>query len=255
MQTMNAFPHPDAAAPVVVPASAPAWASAHHFHRIADPSSFAWLSGRSPQTTTPPQVSLCFGMDVVYLPLDVLRWFPNELVLAIPFLTVPPVEFFFACNEGGKRWWCFVVLSKAQVPMALVFDVSPSVLLITGLGLRETHVDAQSGAVSRGRDFDYRANAAVLCPMDATPIRTEWMSPETREYFCIREGSKGSSQGSTTSVPTLADVLGPRKLPPTISPVEVSIGTPALGLRMRVNDDEPLARYLDSFAGGAGGAV
>ena len=115
MQTMNAFPHPCAAAPIVVPASAPAWASAHHFHRIADPSSFAWLSGLSPQTTTPPQVSLCFGMDVVYLPLDVLRWFPNELVLAIPFLTVPPVEFFFACNEGGKRWWCFVVLSKAQM--------------------------------------------------------------------------------------------------------------------------------------------
>ena len=252
MQTMNAFPQPDAAAPIVVPASAPVWSSAHHFHRISDPSSFAWLTTLSPQTTTPPHVSLCFGMNVVYLPLDVLRWFPNELVLAVPFLSVPPVEFFFACNEGGKRWWCFVVLSKAQIPMALVFDVSPSVLLITGLGLRETHVDEQSGEVSCGRDFHYRANPAVLCPMDATPIRTEWMSPETMEYFCIREGS---SQGSTPYVPTLADVLGPRKLPPTISPVEVSIGTPALGLRMRVNDDEHLARYVDSLVGGAGGVA
>lgn len=253
MQTMNAFPQPDAATPFMVPGSAPAWESTHHFNRIPDPNSFAWLNAQSPTAVAAAaQVSKCFGIDVVYLPLDVLRWFPNELVLAVPFLPAPPVEFFFACNEGGKRWWCFVVLSKGQVPTALVFDVSPSVMLIAGLGLRETDVDMQSGAVSRGRDFDYRANAAVLCPMDTTPIRVEWLSPDTQEYFCIHEGS---CQGSTPGVHTLADVLGPKKLPPSISAVEVSIGTPILGLRMRVNDNEPLVRYLDSLAGGAGGVA
>ena len=190
-------------------------------------------------------------MDVVYLALDALHWFPNEMVLAIPFLDAAPAEYFLACNEGGERWWCFVVLRKGTRPTALVFDVCPSVLLIAGLGLRETFIELQSAAVSRGRDFDYRPNAAVLCPMDSLPIRYQRLSPDTREYFSIREAGE---LGSATATPTLADMLWhPR--PPAAAAMEVSIGTPALGLRMRVNEDEALMRYLDSLAQGVGGVL
>ena len=211
------------------------------------------LNGLSPRNvSSTPLVSRCFGMDVVYLALDLLHWFPNEMVLAIPFLQAPPPEYFMACNEGGKRWWCFVVLRRGSTPTALVFDVSPSVLLITGLGLRETHVDVKTGSVSRGRDFNYRPNAAVLCPMDLTPIRHEWLSPATREYFCV---SEASSSASAEGIHALADVLGVQRQQPSISAVEVSIGTPALGLRMRVNEDDSLTRYLDSLADGEGGAA
>ena len=144
-----------------------------------------------------------------------------------------------------------MVLRKGTQPTAVVFDVCPSVLLIAGLGLRETFIELQSAAVSRGRDFDYRPNAAVLCPMDSLPIRYQRLSPDTREYFSIRE--TGELDGATAT-PTLADVLGHAR-PPATAAMEVSIGTPALGLRMQVNEDEALMRYLDSLAQGVGGVL
>ena len=252
MPTMNAFPSPEAAPPTALPAAPAVWTSAHYFHRIHDPVSFAWLNSLDPKAVQGKPFSVkCFGMDVVYLALDVLHWFPNEMVLAIPFLDAAPAEYFLACNEGGERWWCFVVLRKGTQPTALVFDVCPSVLLIAGLGLRETFIELQSAAVSRGRDFDYRPNAAVLCPMDSLPIRYQRLSPDTREYFSIREA--GELDGATAT-PTLADVLGHAR-PPATAAMEVSIGTPALGLRMRVNEDEALMRYLDSLAQGVGGVL
>jgi len=251
MQTMNAFPSPEATPSSVLPAAPPVWTSAHYFHRIHDPASFAWLNSLDPKAAQGKPVAVkCFGMDVVYLALDVLHWFPNDLVLAIPFLDAPPAEYFLACNEGGERWWCFVVLSKGTHPTALVFDVCPSVLLIAGLGLRETFIEMPS-AVSRGRDFDYRLNAAVLCPINSVPISYQRLSPVTREYFCIRDARQ---LGGATASPTLADVLGHAR-PPATSAMEVSLGTPALGLRMRVNEDEALMRYLDSLAQGAEGVL
>ena len=251
MPTMNAFPSPEAAPPTALPAAPAVWTSAHYFHRIHDPVSFAWLNSLDPKAAQGKPFSVkCFGMDVVYLALDVLHWFPSEMVLAIPFVDAPPAEYFLACNESGQRWWCFVVLRKGTQPTALVFDVCPSVLLIMGLGLRETYIDVQTAAVSRGRDFDYRPNAAVLCPMDASPIRFERLNPDTREYFCIREAAE---PGSATAAPTLADVLGLPAQRPAEAAMEVSIGTPTLGLRMRVNEDEALMRYLDSLARDAGG--
>lgn len=253
MQAINAYAQPEPATSTAVPATPSVWTSAHHFHRIPDPASFAWLNALSTKNVgTSAEISRCFGMDVIYLALDLLHWFPNEIVLAIPFLVAPPPEYFLVCNEGGKRWWCFVVLRRGSTPTALVFDVSPSVLLVNGLGLRETHVDTKTGAVSRGRDFDYRPNAAVLCPMDLTPIRHEWLSPATREYFCI---SEAGGQRSGSRLRALADVMGMQEPPPAISALEVSIGTPALGLRMRVNEDDSLMRYLDSLADGEGGAA
>ena len=253
MQTMSAFPQPDATTSAAVPAAPAVWTAAHHFHRIHDPASFAWLNGLNPKAAGAGlSVVKCFGMDVVYLALDVLHWFPSEMVLAIPFVDSPPAEYFLACNESGQRWWCFVVLRKGTRPTALVFDVCPSVLLIMGLGLRETYIDVQTAAVSRGRDFDYRPNAAVLCPMDASPIRFERLNPDTREYFCIREAAE---PGSAMAMPTLADVLGLPAQRPAEAAMEVSIGTPTLGLRMRVNEDDALMRYLDSLAQGAGGVL
>ena len=233
------------AQPVVLPAANRAWTPAHHFHRIHDPACFAWLDGLpggKTQATVP--MGRCFGMDVAYVALDLLLWFPVETVLAIPFLDAVPPEYFLVCNAGGQRWWCFVVLRRGTMPTALVFDVDPSVLLIAGLGLRETEVDALTGAVARGRDFGYPPNAAVLCPMDATPIRYERLSPGTREYFCIRE------VGGPGGEPTLADVLTQRGQPSVAPAMEVSIGTPALGLRVRINEDQALVRYLDSLAAG-----
>ena len=106
MQMMNnptAYPEPGSSA-VMAPPAPQVWAPAHHFFRVHDPASFTWLDGLSPQsaTATPPSAK-CFGMDVVYLALDLLYWFPSETVLAIPFLEVPPTEYFLVCNSGGQR--------------------------------------------------------------------------------------------------------------------------------------------------------
>ena len=189
---------------------------------------------------------------MVYLALDLLHWFPSETVLAIPFLEVPPPEYFLVCNSGGQRWWCFVLLrQRADKACALVFEVDPSVLLIAGLGLRETDIN-QDGTVTRGRDFSLAPNAAVLCPKDNRAIRFERLSPQTQEYFCVYEGGE---PGGGANSSTLADVLGARNLPQT-APVEVSLGTRTLGLRMRVNADEALMRLVDSLGpNGMGGVL
>ena len=140
---------------------------------------------------------------------------------------------------------------RADKACALVFDVDPSVLLIAGLGLRETDID-HDGAVSRGRDFNLAPNAAVLCPKDNRAIRFERLSPQTQEYFCVYEG--GEPGGGVNAYP-LADVLGSRNLPQT-APMEVSLATRTLGLRMRVNADEALMRLVDSLGrDGMGGVL
>ena len=255
MQMMNnptSYPEPGSGA-VMAPPAVQVWAPAHHFFRVHDPASFAWLDSLSPlSTTATPPSAKCFGMDVVYLALDLLYWFPSETVLAIPFLEVPPPEYFLVCNSGGQRWWCFVLLrQRADKACALVFDVAPSVLLIAGLGLRETDIDP-AGAVTRGRDFNLAPNAAVLCPKDNRAIRFERLSPQTQEYFCVYEG--GEPGGGVNAYP-LADVLGSRNLPQT-APMEVSLGTRTLGLRLRVNADEALMRLVDSLGpNGMGGVL
>jgi hypothetical protein len=253
MHAMNPIPNSQhqaqsAVQPVVLPAAPNVWTPAHHFHRIHDPAGFAWLNGLpvgKTEATVP--MGRCFGMDVGYVALDLLFWFPNEMVLAIPFLEAVPPEYFLVCNEGGRRWWCFVVLRKGTQPTALVFDVEPSVLLIAGLGLRETNVDMQKNDVSRGRDFSYAPNSAVLCPMESAPIRYERLSPNTQEYFCLREVEAFDDLARTRGP---AGVWALRNLPPDVVPLEISIGTPLLGLRMRVNEDEALMRCVNSLADG-----
>ena len=142
--------------------------------------------------------------------------------------------------------------NRAEKACALVFDIDPSVLLIAGLGLRETHIEAATEAVTCGRDFSLAPNAAVLCPMDQRPIRYERLSPATQEYFCL---SEGAAMGSAPAAPPgLADLLTPRSLPQTAA-MEVSIGSRTLGLRMRVNDDDALMRFLDSLGGDSAGGV
>jgi len=255
MQAMNTPAAPAAAIP-----SAPAvWTAAHHFQAIHDPAGFAWLNSLAPTVAaTAPAVAKCFGMDVVYLTLDTLRWFPNEMVLAIPFLDATPSDYFLVCNSGGERWWCFVVLRRqAEKASALVFDIDPSVLLIAGLGLRETHVD-ERGAVRRGRDFPIGPNAAVLCPADRKAVRYERLNPNMREYFRVEEVPEPT--GMVNEQPTLADVLGTASMLPQKAAMAVSIGTATLGLRLRVNEDEALMRCLDSLAdsngvGSVGGAL
>ena len=256
MQVMNTLSptreQPQAA--VVLPAAPKVWMPAHYFHRVHDPASFAWLERLSPTVATQsPPLGNCFGMEVAYLALDLLHWFPSETVLAIPFLEAVPPEYFLVCSSGGQRWWCFVVLrNRAEKACALVFDIDPSVLLIAGLGLRETHIEAATEAVTCGRDFSLAPNAAVLCPMDQRPIRYERLSPATQEYFCLSEGAAmGNAPGAP---PGLADLLTPRSLPQTAA-MEGSIGSRTLGLRMRVNDDDALMRFLDSLGGDSAGGV
>ena len=67
MPTMNAFPSPEAAPPTALPAAPAVWTSAHYFHRIHDPVSFAWLNSLDPKAAQGKPFSVkCFGMDVVY---------------------------------------------------------------------------------------------------------------------------------------------------------------------------------------------
>ncbi len=254
MHAMNAISLSSQTSPAGSLPSAPsAWKAAHYFYRIHDPASFEWLNSLTPMSgTQQPQVGRCFGMDAAYVALDLLRWFPNETLLAIPYLAAPPPDYFFVCNSSGQRWWCFVVLRKqGQAGSTLVFDIDPSVLLIVGLGLRETHVDAVTGVTTQRSDFAIAPNAAVLCPMDNVRIGYQRMSPQTGEYFRV---SEGAGIGSGNRVPTLGDVLGEAsKLPQTAS-IEVSIGSPVFGVSMGINDDTGLMRLVESMAS-VGGAL
>ena len=192
-------------------------------------------------------------MEVAYLALDALLWFPEQTVLAIPLVEVPPPEYFFVCNSGGQRWWCLVVLRRqGQTPTALVLDIDPSVLLIVGLGLRETTVNPATGVATQRRDFPIAPNPAVLCPMDDVRISYQRTSPASGEYFRLSEG-RGATSGAPAS--TVADALGLScKLPQTAS-IEVAIGSPVLGLRMGINDDPGLMRLVDSLAANDAGGV
>ena len=90
----------------------------------------------------------------------------------------------------------------------------------------------------------------MLCPADRKAVRYERLNPAMREYFRIEEVLDPA--GIVNGQPTLADVLGTNSRPPQKAAMAVSIGTATLGLRMRVNEDDALMRYLDSLADGNG---
>lgn len=252
MHTLNAIsPASQTNSAVSLPPASSVWKAAYYFYRIHDLESFEWLNSLTPTTgAQQPQVGRCFGMEVAYVALDLLRWFPNETLLAIPHLAAAPPEYFFVCNSGGQRWWCFVVLRKqGNTGTALVFDIDPSVLLIVGLGLRETHVDAVTGVTTQREDFAIAPNAAVLCPMDDQRIGYQRMSPQTGEYFRV---SEGTGMGSGNRVPTLGDVLGETSKIPQTASIEVSIGSHVFGVSMGINDDPGLMRLVESLSGGGG---
>lgn len=232
-----------------------AWSPAYHLNRVSDPAAFQWLDSLNVADATHPlQVAKCFGMDVAYLRMDMLYWFPNEFVLSIPFLDAPPPEYFFVTNEAGKRWWCFVVIRKnAEKATALVIDVSPSVLIVPLMGLRELDINPDTEQVTVGRDYPLTPRPGVLCPMDSRRIRHEVLSPETGEYLCIEEDD--SNAASPNQVPTLSDVLGLQPNRPQTAPMRVSLGSPAFGLPLRINDDLGLMNLVASLGGSSGGPL
>ena len=237
------------------PATAGAWNPAYELYRVSDPAAFQWLDSLNVADPAHPlQVAKCFGMDAAYLRMDVLYWFPHEFVLSIPILDAPPPEYFFVTNEAGRRWWCFVVIRKnAERAAALVFDVNPSVLVVPLMGLRELDINADSGQVTVGRDYPLAPRQRVLCPMDYRRIRHEVLSPDTGEYLCIEEDD--SNVATTNQAPTLADVLGSHPNRPQTASLKVSLGSPAFGLPLRINDDAGLMNLVASLGGNSGGLL
>ena len=161
----------------------------HTLDRIHDSASFAWLSSLTPSMEgTPSAKSTCFGMDAIYLHSDMLTHYPNDIVLAIPPLDAPPIEYGFACTSKGDRWFCFVIVRKSpSKSAALIFEVTPYVLMFPAQGLRETSID-KYGALVIGRDYPLPPLLKVLCPMDGLPIRHENLQVESGQYFCLCEG-------------------------------------------------------------------
>ena len=166
----------------------------HTLHRLHDPASFAWLSSLTRVMEGSPEASaICFGMDAIYLHSDMLAHYPAHLVLAIPSLNAPPIEYGFACTSRGERWFCFVVVRKnARKSAALIFEVPAYALMFPAHGLRETTQDL-SGKVVAGRDYPLTPLFPVLCAMDGLPIRYEVMQPDTGSYFCLSEGEPSLS--------------------------------------------------------------
>jgi hypothetical protein len=222
-------------------------ANNHTLHRLHDPVSFAWLSGLSPDMKgSAAAKSTCFGMDAIYLHSDMLTHYPAHLVLAIPPLNVPPVEYGFACTSRGQRWFCFVVVRKnASRCAALIFEVSASVLMFPAHGLRETGQDP-SGNVVVGRDYPLAPLLPVLCPMDGLPVRYEVLQPDTGSYFCLSEGEP-SLAAWVTPQSSQADQQGAIQAAaqgqPQNAPIYFDVGSPAFSA-MRVNGNVALINLL-----------
>jgi hypothetical protein len=193
---------------------------AHHLLRVNAPESFTWLNGLQPAMSgLQSATAQCFGMHCMYVAWDVLRFYPNEFVLAIPELVQPPVEYFFACTNGGKRWFCFVVTQKTPVhSAALVFEVSPYVLMVQAMGLRMVPPAGRNQAV---RDVPLAPNRAVLCPLNGEPVHFEMLLPDVQTYVCAWEGipsidpwandasKAGTTAPNTAMVPLFFDVGSP----------------------------------------------
>jgi hypothetical protein len=190
--------------------------------------------------------STCFGMDAIYLHSDMLAHYPAHLVLAIPPLQVPPVEYGFACTSRGARWFCFVVVRKnASRCAALIFEVSASVLMFPAYGLRETGQDP-SGNVMVGRDYPLVPLLPVLCPMDGLPIRYEVLHSDTDSYFCLSEGEP-SLAAWVTPPANQAGHQGAMQAAaqgqPQNAPIYFDVGSPALSA-MRINGNAALINLL-----------
>ena len=222
-------------------------ANYHTLQRIHDPASFAWLSSLTPAMDgTAAARSTCFGMDAIYLHADMLAHYPTHLVLAIPPLEVPPVEYGFACTSRGRRWFCFVVVRKsASKSAALFFEVSAYALMFVAQGLRETYVD-KSRALAAGRDYPLPPLLPVLCPLDGLPIRYEVLQPDSGAYFCLVEGEPdlaawqtppGNQQG------TPVDAQGQPAATPQNAPIYFDVGSPAFSA-MRINGNAALINLL-----------
>lgn len=232
-----------------------AWSPAYQLNRINDPVSFQWLDSlRKADMSQPPRVGKCFGMDVAYLQMDLLYWFPNEFCLSIPHLEAPPPEYYFVCSAGGKRWWCLVVLRKRnEGGTALVFDIDPSVLIVPLMGLRELDIHAQTGTVTIGRDYHLAPLSNVVCPMDYRRIRHESLSPQSGEYFCIEEDD--SIQATPHQVPTLSELLSSQPNRPQTASLRVSLGSRAFGLPLSINADVGLMNLVASMGDSNGGLL
>ena len=228
-------------------------ANPHTLHRLHDPASFAWLSSLTPKMEgTAAARSVCFGMDAIYLHSDMLAHYPSHLVLAIPPLSVPPVEYGFACTSKGQRWFCFVVVRKnASKSAALIFEVSPYALMFPAHGLRETGQDAL-GKVAVGRDYPLTPLLPVLCPLDGWPIRYEVLQPDARSYFCLSEGEPSLAAWETPPSSqegqhgAMQAVLGQQQAQPQNAPIYFDVGSPALSA-MRLNGNVALINLLEGL--------
>lgn len=225
----------------------------HTLHRLHDPASFKWLSSLTPEMEGfATGRAICFGMDAMYLHSDLLAHYPSHLLLAIPPLNAPPVEYGFACTSKGQRWFCFVVVRKnASKSAALVFEVSPYALMFPAHGLRETGRDA-SGKVVLGRDYPLKPLLPVLCPMDGLPIRYEVLRPDARSYFCLSEGEPSLAAWETPSSSqegqhgAMQAVLGQQQVQPQNAPIYFDVGSPALSA-MRLNGNVALINLLEGL--------
>lgn len=229
-------------------------ANNHTLHRLHDPASFKWLSSLCPEMEGNAAASAtCFGMDTIYLHSDMLAHYPGHLVLAIPPLNAPPIEYGFACTSRGERWFCFVVVRKnASKSAALIFKVPPYALMFPAHGLRETGLDT-SGNLVLGRDYPLPPLLPVLCPMDGFPIRYEVMQPDSGSYFCLSEGEPSlsawqkppaSQENTQSAVQTITP--GQQPAQPPNAPIYFDVGSPALSA-MRINGNQALINLLEGL--------
>lgn len=228
--------------------------NAHNLHRIASPASFAWLDSLQPALSGQATATAkCFGMSCMYVHWDVMRFYPDDFVLALPELTQPPVEYLYACTSGGKRWFCFVITQKtATSTAALVFEVSPLALMLSATGLRTVPPAIRSGS---GKDYPMPPNPEVLCPADGVPIHVETLLPDLQTYVCIREGVP--SVDAWTPQPDPSGPVNGEGFPGLASsipgavdgaPLFFDIGSP-LFQRMRINGNTNMAAALSALGG------
>lgn len=213
--------------------------NAHNLHRIASPASFAWLDTLQPALSGQAAATAkCFGMTCMYVHWDVMRFYPNDFVLAIPELREPPVEYLYACTSGGKRWFCFVITHKtAASTVALVFEVSPLALMLAATGLRTVPPAIRART---GRDYPMAPNPEVLCPADGVPIHVETLLPDLQTYVCIQEGVPTVDAWTHHKVGAIEPVDG--------APLFFDVGSP-LFQRMRINGNQNMASALAALGG------
>ena len=222
----------------------------HYIQRVHAPESFSWLEKLTPERDGHPSgIASCFGMDMGYLHWDLLAHYPNELVLSVPALQTPPIEYGFACTSKGERWFCYVVVRRnGPRSAALVFEVNPFVLMFAAQGLRD----------ERGNEIPMVPNRAVLAPLDNLPIRHEQLNPDSKQYLCLYEGHQPQVPDATAKQDFMGNLLGAGPPPNQISPLRFDVGSPAFGVPIRINENHALLNMLASLSGGSssmGGAT